>query len=532
MSIHKLSDELINKIAAGEVVERPASVVKELIENSLDAGATQIVVHLKEGGKTFIQVTDNGSGIPSEELELAVARHATSKIQNFDDLYRLETKGFRGEALASVAGVSQLSLASAFEDQDPCELIVRGGKIFEKRACAHPKGTTVTVKYLFYQTPARLKFLRTKETETQHVVDVITKMALSHSSVEFKLFQEERSLFEAPLFSDPKKRVVSLLGKDLEDYLYEFSAEGAGLKAWGYFSHPNVARSQRSQTFFFVNSRSVQDKILWHAVIEAYRDLLMRGKYPVLVLHLEVDPQTVDVNVHPTKSEVRFHHTQQVHAFVKNALREHLQKAPWVDREDGSRRGGFLTRPILGQVWNLPLPDRTPTGEIFRQTTSSQRQIEFGKTPYANMHPIGQFLGTYILCESDSKLILIDQHAAHERIGFEKLMLQYQKEGIASEPLLVSESFELKPSDAEILKKYLEEFLNFGFEIEFFGGETFVLKAQPILFKGKIDFLSFLIDVIEDIKATGELVSLKDRLHHLFATMACHPQTRSHHPLP
>lgn len=525
--ILKLSNDLINKIAAGEVVERPASVVKELVENALDAAAKNVVIKIHDGGRKLVQVSDDGHGIPAHELELAVARHTTSKIQKFEDLYALGTKGFRGEALASIASVSRFSLASATAGSEASEIIVHAGEIIDKRSSAQPKGTTVVVKHLFYQTPARLKFLRTKETETSHIVTILTKLALSHPQVDFRLYEHDRLIFEAPVFEDEKKRVLSLLGKDLDGYLYAFSGEAPGFKVKGYLSHPNVARSQRTATHFFVNGRAVNDKILWHAVMEAYRDLLMRGKYPILVLDLWVDEKTLDVNVHPTKAEVRFHNTQAVHAFVKNTLRERLQAAPWV--KTGGPVPPQADHPTLRFSGLQKQDPLTPLQQTLENP--SQRQIAFGKTPYAEMHPIGQALGTYILCETQGKLILIDQHAAHERVGFEKLLLAFEKNGIPQEDLLVPETFDLKPSETDILKHYTAELEKFGFTIDFFGGNTFVLKAVPTLLKGKIHFKFFLQDLLADILESGELISLKDKFHHVLATMACHGQIRAHYHL-
>lgn len=553
-SIHALDETLINKIAAGEVVERPASVVKELIENSIDAKAKKIVVKIQEGGKKLIQVIDDGFGIAPNELPLAISRHATSKISAFEDLYALHTKGFRGEALASIASVSQMEVASVREGFDAQEIIVHAGAFIDQRACALAKGTKVTIKFLFYQTPARLKFLRTTETETAHVVDVVSQMALSHPEIHFTLFHNDKNILDVPTFSDPLLRVTAVLGNDLREWLYPFAAEDEIHKVWGYFGHPQVARSQRKGVSLFVNGRAVNDKILWHAVQEAYRDLLMKGKYPVLVLNLKVQEDLLDVNVHPQKSEIRFHHTQQIHAFVKKALREHLQAAPWIQNVQAQFLASDPQPEMLNETpqntisqslnsWSQtyfqnPVAEKpkwnssSPTN--FKPKTTSvepQRQIKFGKTPYSEMQPIGQWLGTYILCEAHGKLVVIDQHAAHERIGFEKLMLQMREQGLVQETLLVPETFDLKPSDADILKNYLNELLEFGFDVEFFGGQTFVLKSVPVLLKGKLNFANMIHDVIDDIRETGELKSLKDRLHLVLATMACHAQIRAHHHL-
>lgn len=570
--IRALDNDLINKIAAGEVVERPASVVKELVENALDAGARHIVVAIKDGGRKLIRVTDDGVGIPPDELELAVARHATSKILEFDDLYRLATRGFRGEALASIASVSQLTLSSQSQNHEAVEIVVHGGNIADKRACAHPQGTSVEAKYLFYQTPARLKFLRSKETESSHVADVIHKMALSRPDVAFKFLNEDRDVFDAPANETPQRRATRILGDDFAAFIYPFHGDAPGMSVSGFFGHPQIARSQRSHAFFFVNSRAVNDKTLWHAAMESYRDLLMKGKFPVLVLDLKIDEATVDVNVHPQKSEIRFHHGQQVHAFVKDILRKHLREQPWMAQattdnaapassEDSFSHAEAQSAPVTAKEW--PQKDRVrevmaPWGDAYFANPSpetnwapkpfagsqefsaaspqitragDQNEFRFGKTPYAAMQPIGQLFGTYILCETPGKLVLVDQHAAHERVGFEKLMLAFKERGIAREPLLVPETFDLNPSDAAILQNYLSELEAFGFEIEHFGGNTFVVKALPGIFKNKQGLPALVADVIADVKETGELVALKDKLHHVFATMACHGQIRAHHRL-
>ncbi len=571
--IQALSEDLINKIAAGEVIERPASVVKELVENSIDAGSTRIVVSIAEGGKKLIRVADDGCGIESAELDLAIARHATSKIKNFDDLYALHTMGFRGEALASIASVAKVSLASKTEAGEPVEILVEAGLVCDRKAAAQPRGTTITVKHLFYQTPARLKFLKSNETETSHIVDTVTKLSLCHPEIGFKVLDNDRVLFDAPQTQSLYERTLQVVGRDLASYLYEFDGEIGGNRVYGLLSHPQVARSQKNLTFVFVNGRAVNDKVIHHALMEAYRDLLMRGKFPVLVMNVVIDPALVDVNVHPTKSEVRFHKSQEVHHLVHAVLREKLVSAPWLEEDC---RGGVTPPVVEGsrtiastqdslQSWSQKYfehgSDRAAQQRFERtsstgmdegrtggetpplrdwQRTSSRiaecapaygRQVQFGKTHFSQMQPIGQVWGTYILCQSGDKLVLIDQHAAHERIGFEKLIKEYQGNGIQAQKLLIAETFDLKPSDADIIKNYLDEFAKFGFEIEFFGGNTFVLKAVPVILSGKINVLNWLENLTDDIKESGALTSLKDKFNHVLATMACHGQIRANHHL-
>lgn len=536
--IHKLDTDLVNKIAAGEVIERPASVVKELVENALDACARFITVILRDGGRKLIQISDDGCGIAPDELALAVGRHTTSKISSFDDLYRLRTMGFRGEALASICSVAQVSLASCVAGGEGAEILIEDGRVLDRRAAAQLPGTTVTVKYLFHQTPARLKFLKSPDTETSHIVDVVMKAALAHPKIAFKVLQNERTLFDVEAGQTPYERALQVLGRDLNGHLFAFSGEAPGMSLSGFVGHPQMARSQRGGSFFFVNGRPVQDKVLWHAVMEAHRDLLMKGRYPVIVLMLTVAAGTVDVNVHPTKAEVRFHQSQPVHGFVHEVLRGTLQSSPWLTQEavgfDSS--GGRDVVMSGGQDISTPLFSShriSPSTAHDPQLTAlnPQRSIRFGRTPFAALHVIGQFLGTYILCEGDDVLVLIDQHAAHERVGFERLLQEFERQGVRSEALLVPETFDLKPSDSEILKNYLDELRGYGFEIEFFGGTTFALKSVPTLLKGRFAIDALIADVVADIRETGELVALKDRTHHLLATMACHAQIRAHHHL-
>ncbi|MCP5464322.1 MAG: DNA mismatch repair endonuclease MutL, partial [Deltaproteobacteria bacterium] len=541
------------------------------------AGSNNIVVTIKDGGKKLIQVADDGSGIEPDDLDLAISRHATSKIKTFDDLYGVNTNGFRGEALASICSIAKVSLASKTKDSDAIEILVEDGVVQEKRHCARKQGTTISVKFLFYKTPARLKFLKTAATETSHITDIITKLALVHPDIGLTLKTESRTLLDCPAQQDLIERARTLYGDDIADDLYPILAKAPGITVSGLIGHPQIGRSQRHHTLFFVNGRPVKDKVIWHAVMEAYRDLLMKGRYPVTILKVDVDPQTVDVNVHPTKAEIRFHQSQQVHHWVYHAVRNKLTEAPWLKKKEehflaGTKTGtdnqaietsSFYTgasvnsasssaqsyqdriagaaQSFLNQNASNQRPDFYSGKASFAQDTRSafghrvddhsQRKIQFGQTIYADMNPIGQLLGTYILCEGDGRLILIDQHAAHERVGFEKLHLQFQKEGVKSESLLIPETFDLKPSDADILKNYLDDLKKFGFELEFFGGNTFVLKAVPRLLKDKLNIVKLIGQMIDDIKETGELVSLKDKVHHVLATMACHAQIRAHHHL-
>lgn len=543
-SIKPLAESLINKIAAGEVVERPASVVKELLENSLDAGATEIDIQLEDGGKKSILVRDNGAGIARAELRIAISRHATSKIATLEDLFALQTLGFRGEALAAMAAVSKLKLTSrqgggneknqrgtapvshgGGNNNVAGELVVEGGEILSEQDVGHAVGTTVVVSQLFYKTPARLKFLKSADTELAYISDTVTKAALIHPEVAFKLAHRGRTIIHATKSHDAKGRITDLFDHDIAKACYALAGGRDGLEIHGMVGHPMISRSHRRHVFLFVNGRPVQDKVLHHAVMEAHRDLLMKGRFPFIVLFLKVPPQMVDVNVHPAKTEVRFAQSQVIHNFVYECLRVRLTEEPW-------KEGGGIQNNIWDRGPSFPCELGVAEGgaQGAARDEEVQKQIVFGKTSYAELCVIGQLMGTYILCQAKEKLVLLDQHAAHERIGFEKLLLQYQAGCISTQRLLVPINFDLNPSECEVLKKYVEELQKFGFEIDFFGGNTFVTKGVPTLLQ-KVVIRDLMLDLVGDTLEKGRLTSLHDKLHGVLARMACHAAIRAHDKL-
>lgn len=529
-SIKPLAESLINKIAAGEVVERPASVVKELLENSLDAGATEVDIQLEDGGKKSILVRDNGAGIARDELRAALSRHATSKIATLDDLFAIQTLGFRGEALAAMAAVAKLKLTSR-SSEVAGELVVEGGEILSEQDVGHARGTTVVVSQLFYKTPARLKFLKSADTELAYISDYVTKAALMHPEVGFKLTHRGRTITLATKTADLTQRITDLFDKDVAQACYALAGGRDGLEIHGMVGHPMISRSHRRHVFLFVNGRPVQDKVLHHAVMEAHRDLLMKGRFPFVVVFLKIPPQMVDVNVHPAKTEVRFAQSQVIHNFVYECLRVRLTAKPWKGNDASLQWNEAEQQGVAASQndsWDRgpALPCELGIAEV----GEIQKQIVFGKTSYAELNVIGQLMGTYILCQAKEKLVLLDQHAAHERIGFEKLLLQYQAGCISTQRLLVPINFDLNPSECEILKKYVEELQKFGFEIDFFGGNTFVTKGVPVLLK-KIVVKDLMLDLVGDTLEKGRLTSLSDRLHAVLARMACHAAIRAHDKL-
>lgn len=530
--IQKLSEELISKIAAGEVIERPFSVVKELVENSIDAGATEIVVELEEGGKKKITVIDNGSGMASDEVELALESHATSKLQSDDDLFRIKTLGFRGEALSSIAAVSSLTLESVLGQGlnnvgDKVE--VEGGKFIRKTPSAILRGTRISVERLFFNTPARLKFLKSKETEFSHTASWIESMALCRPDIRFVLKHQGKTEFQARPTDEFRFRIRDVLGGEVAEYARPVSLVRGGMSVAGYVTDHRITSTTTRSLFFFVNGRLVKDRILQHAVMAAYTNLLMHHHYPWVILHIQVPPDFVDVNVHPTKSEVKFAQSNLVHELVQSALRESLSKG----------RPGEVSKKAIVSEFSL-------SGESQVIQHSQKDFVVPASLPQAGYSPsisqdvpanvstlfspslkiIGQVHSTYLVCEMTDKLILIDQHAAHERIGFEALKKQFENGGIQRQQLLIPQTFDLRPSQGEILKKYLGDLEKVGLEVEFFGGNTFILRGIPILLEGT-DFISLMAALIESLQEYGQLDPLEKRVYEILETMACHQQVRA-----
>ncbi|MBX7149731.1 DNA mismatch repair endonuclease MutL [bacterium] len=548
--IAQLPDVLVNRIAAGEVIERPSSVVKELVENALDAGATEISVDLSQGGKKSIVVKDNGCGIKPEQLKLSIHRHTTSKIKTLDDLDRINTMGFRGEALASMASIAKLKITSrSRETQSPAhEIEVEGGEIIHFGETGHDYGTTVSVKYLFHHTPARLKFLKSNETELSHISDFLTKCALINPQVGFKLFHDDKKIISVRPTAQLKERVRELFGADISEWIYPISHQHDSISVTGFAGHPQLARSHQRDMYLFVNGRPVRDKVIFHALIEAYRNLLMHGKYPFVIVNMTMPHEMVDVNVHPAKTEVRFVNGNVMHRLVTDALRKTLAESPWFETTaapsysippsiDQSRGMARHAPTVLPSSYTLSTGAFKNDNELVSslkqniepiQEPETQRAIQFAHTPFGELTVIGQLSGTYILCQGRDKLVLIDQHAAHERVGFEKLLLEQEKGGIHKQNLLIPETFDLNPSDAEVLKQYLDDLKPYGLDIDHFGGNTFVVRAYPSLLQGKLNIKNMVLDFVGEALERGRIDSLKDKMNHVLATMACHAAVRAH----
>jgi len=504
MPIKILPEEVASQIAAGEVVERPSSVVKELIENALDADADQITIQVREAGKRLIEIIDNGSGIPPEELELAVHRHATSKLDQAEDLFRVSTLGFRGEALASIGSVSQLTLSSRVSSEDLGGSIrVEGGEVLEAAELGIPPGTTVRVEHLFYNVPARLKFLKTDRTEKRHINSVVSRYSLANPAVRFKLYQDDELVFQTAGSGNLQETLSAVHGVKTAKQMVQVIYEDSTLRLGGFISPPGLTRSNRGEMLFFVNQRPVQDPALSKAVTQAYHTLIMKGRYPITVLFLDMPPDNVDVNVHPTKAEVRFKDKGEVFRGVGRGVRRALLAHTPV-QEINHLRGVNL--------WGGPAPDHRyarrgvdpawgvlggeQEGLVFEQGVNS------GQIPAPLGAPIlrliGQVAATYLVAEGPDGLYLIDQHAAHERILFEKMMAAREKSP-PSQALLESAVVEFSPASADLLKECLPTLAGLGFEVEEFGPGSFVVRAVPSLM-GESSPEAILRAAVEDLE--------------------------------
>jgi DNA mismatch repair protein MutL len=523
MSIKILDSQVISQIAAGEVVERPASIAKELIENSLDAGATQISVEIKGGGISFIRVTDNGSGIRGEDSEIAFERHATSKIENIHDLQILSTLGFRGEALPSIASVAQVQLITCekSESSGTC-LSIEEGKVIRHETQARSPGTTITVQNLFRKIPARLKFLKTESSEASRIADIVSRYALAYSEIKFTFSNEGRVTLRTSGTGKLLDSLIAVYGLEIAQNMLEVNNQISGwsdsrpeIIVTGLVGSPKIARATRDHITFFVNRRWINSRMLNIAVEEAYHGLLMQGKHPLTILNITIAPDRIDVNVHPSKTEIKFQDEHSVFSAVQKAVRQSLvQTAPVHQVEEIKPRFGFPSVPFSSHG----VPDRSIMGG---HSLSSASSSALSPTPLISLpllRVIGQIAGNYIIAEGPDGLFIIDQHAAHERIQLEKIRNQRSNSRIEVQGLLEPVTFEVEPGQTAILNNHLQEFSAFGFNIEPFGDKTFILRAIPSLLRDK-DWKSFLKEVLDT--QTGNWIES------LSITLACHTAIRA-----
>jgi DNA mismatch repair protein MutL len=497
-------------------------VVRELIDNSIDAGATRILIKIENGGRNLIRMADNGSGMDRDDLLLCAERHATSKITELSDLFSVRTLGFRGEAVPSIAAVSRMVITSRTPDQlAGFRLKLQGGKIKEIEETGAPVGTTVEVKDLFFNTPARKKFLRSAPTETDHIVDTLSRIALPFTSLSFRLDDRDKTLLSLPSVDSDVSRLSALFGHEVAGSMIRMERDIQGLRLRGYLSPPEWDRARGDHLFVYVNRRSVRERLLTHAVIEGYGSRLMKGRYPYAVIFIEIDPALVDVNVHPTKQEVRFHQNRLVHDAVKTVVEETLrQKAaalfqvPSPASDSMGEKFGRIGEPIGG--YTVHPADRTIAREPEPQVPLMIKEIPL---------VLGQLKETYILCETKEGLLLVDQHAAHERRVFEKLKKSYDSATLECQPFLIPPRVEFSPSESRTILKNMEELSQLGITLEHFGGGTFVVRSVPNILVD-VQWESFLREVLPLLEEQGA-VKGDQMVERLLALMACHGAIRA-----
>jgi DNA mismatch repair protein MutL len=507
MPIRVLPEEVASQIAAGEVVERPASVVKELMENALDARASRIEIHVEGAGKRSIEVADNGGGISVDELPLAVARHATSKLSQAEDLLHLQTLGFRGEALASIGSVSRLTLTTRLESAEQgWRLQVEGGHILGIEPTGAPPGTVVRVEELFFNVPARLKFLKSDPTERQQIDGLVTRYALAYPWVRFRLFQDQRPVLQTSGNGDRREVLASLYGVDTTRQLLEVLAEEDGLSIRGYISPIHLTRANRREITFFVNGRWIQDVPLTTALLQAYRTLIMVGRYPMAILFMEVPPENVDVNVHPAKAEVRFRNPDRMFSGVQRAIRRALlaytpvpslevQQTRWQLSPDGLSPDGIEEKLASPSEPAVQEPPTTGSAAVGPQLHSRQEGLP-GRLPL--LRAVGQIGAAYLVAEGPDGLYLIDQHAAHERILFERMMARVSSK-IESQLLIEPVIVTLPPQSASMLNSQIGLLEKTGFDVEPFGPGTFLVRSVPALL-ANLDPSAALHAIVEDFE--------------------------------
>jgi len=546
-----LPEVLSNKIAAGEVVERPASVVKELIENSLDADSTRILIEIEKGGRSLIRISDNGIGMNRDDAMLAIERYATSKIFKDADLFTIRTLGFRGEALPSIASVSRFILTSREKTSDTAtEVYLEGGKLKKVSETGAPPGTMISVKQLFFNTPARRKFLKTVATEMGHIADTISTIAMGWPNVQFILHHNGRPVHDWYGTSEPFVRIADILGKDIEKQLHSVDFSNEQISVSGWISSPRITRSTSRRIYTYVNGRSVRDRVIQHALFQGYADRLMKGQFPVAALFIDVPFDQVDVNVHPTKNQIRFAQQNSVHDWIRSAVSKAVsiaERPDWNLRQASSVPDVSESTSRYSSAFKVQRSEFRKQGSEFKergsgfsenqtpQIQSPKSQIQnqsplWIKKPFGDLKIIGQLLNTYILCESKEGLILLDQHAAHERIRYEQLRASWNRPGKSTQGLLTPISLDLSYAEADTMKSLLPELEKVGFRIEPFGGATFVVKSIPAIFSNKA-VQDLLMEMIEKVTEVGIVHGLEKAMEECLILMACHETVRGNQKL-
>jgi DNA mismatch repair protein MutL len=551
VTIRRLPETVINRIAAGEVVERPASVVKELVENAIDAGATRIDATVRDGGQTLIMVSDDGHGMNRDELALAVERHATSKLPD-DDLLAIESLGFRGEALPSIGAVARLSITSRADGEDDAwTLSVEGGALTGPEPAAQPKGTRIEVLDLFFATPARLKFLKTPRTEQTHAVDAVKRLAMAHPEIGFSLGDGERDLIKLPPATGAEARLDRLsriMGKDFHDNAMAIDAEREGMKLSGYAGLPTLNRGNAQMQFLFVNGRPVKDRLLFGALRGAYREFLASDRYPLVALFLELQSDAVDVNVHPAKAEVRFRDSGLVRGLIVGALKHALAEAghrasttvsnaalgvarpggggAYASSSPGGGRGGYASAGLKERADEFHQPLDIPLAELDAQPSAPSLEVVEDPADYPLGVARAQVHETYVVAQTEDGIVIVDQHAAHERLVQERIKKALEGDGVPRQGMLIPEVVELDEGAQGRLMERAGELSELGLVIEAFGDGAVVVREIPALL-GETDIQGLIRDLADDFAAFDEGLALKQRLGDVCATMACHGSVRA-----
>ncbi len=574
--IQVLSDEMANKIAAGEVIERPASVVKELLENSIDAGATEITIEIESAGKELIKISDNGCGMTAEDAKMAFQRHATSKLYEPSDLEAIHTLGFRGEALPSIASVSKVVLTTSHdENTSGYEIEVEGGKTVSAKEIARPKGTTFEIRELFYNTPARRKFLKRDSTEASHIAQATTQQALAHPEIDFNLTHNGRKIINVRKSEQSLYRIAEIMGADLTKELVPVESSDNSYRLEGFVSNPVFTRGTPSSQYFFVNNRFIKDKVILHAIQHGYSHLLPKGQYPVIFLYFYIDPSLVDVNVHPAKAEVRFAFQQDVHRFVSEGIRNAIaQNEPAIKLPDSNGTVTEVSPPLneIGECsqkssfqnysssdpvepfWPGNDPSKVPqrnldifyskeAPELAGSSRSPGSQSCLGQTEifdgqlmpvsrlmYSEFEPLGQLKQSFIIMQGPRGILIVDQHIAHERILYERFRNSAKKRAIEVQKLLFPKSIEVLPDEAETLLPHLEMLRELGLELETFGTNGFLLRSVPSILK-KEDGEELVRDIVSELQIKGKVDAVKDKYEDLVVMMSCRNAIKINHNL-
>ena len=562
-SIQELPEHLVNQIAAGEVVERPSSVVKELIENSLDAGASEITVSIEAGGTKLISVSDNGYGIPKNDLSIALARHATSKIRDLDELTKVMSMGFRGEALPSIASVSALAIRSKHvNSEDAYEVTVDNqGVCIGPKPSVRAQGTSIEVRDLFFNVPARRKFLRKESTEFLHIERMVKRLALAHFSVAWTLKHNGKTLLSLPIAENQiasEKRLEKLLGKKFIEHAIWIENQNEDLKLSGWIALPAFSRSQRDLQYSFVNSRALNDKVFSHAVKLGYRDVLFHGRHPAYVLYLEMLPDAVDVNAHPAKSEVRFRDSRRVHDFLRHSIENALAQTTPGQQEtrfmptDSSVLSGHSYAQHESNSQNTHQVSIQDAMSLYHATDSqalSPNQFQGAVRPNTNFYPssqstnnsekeagalghaLAQLHGIYILAQNEKGLVMVDMHAAHERVLYEQMKKRFETEKLISQPLLVPVTMRITGEEVRRFEECREDLLAMGIEFDLTGPESLLIRAFPAMLQRNFDAETLLRDLISENSEFEKSERIESSFDHILATMACHASVRANRQL-